>query len=488
MPRSRRDTEPVAQGSLEARLLAYVRTHHGDRAAALGEAGLRALVREAAARAAGFGLESEREVARYLELLLTFGENFDAPGGRVAAALSDPSRTEGQRLDRAFERAWRDRGLAVKQRVRQAFSERPAALEPLPAAEVRGAALSFTWTGRLKTSRARATVNGPHWQAGLDVAEGPGSTRPAALRMGSAAGASLTLRLDVCTGVGGTLRVSGRLGSLSLEGECPAGAGEHVVQLALSFRAGGGLQAGRGDVTWQVSGDGLPAPVALDNPARLECYVLLGWPAAFFEPAGVWVEALRFLFDQVGVAGLATPAQVVDAVARHCHGRHGVRYDTFHGAPAYGCSGTGGTFQLAAYLGAAKPVVNCYDQAGAVQSLCGALGVAANWFYLRPYGFIHTTDLVGVGACNNPFFSGNGSAATVGVNDRQRTAFANHAFAGLDGAVLDACAGPHTGSEDRAAYVSAAIDAGTTLYGLYRDFRPGTVPDIIHPDGVTKVV
>lgn len=487
MPRGRRKTELGAGSDFEARLLAYVRTHHGDRTAALGEAGLRALIRDGAARAQGFRLESEREICRYLELLLTFGQSFDAPGGRVAAALADPSKPDSKRLDLAFERAWKDRGAAVKQRIRQAFTDRRASLEPLPVAAVRGAALSFTWTGSLKISRARATVKGPHWQAGQDLAEGAGSARPAAVLAGGAAGASLTLRLDACAGIAGTLRVSGQLGPWSLEGECPARAGEHVVQLVLA-PLDGLLQAGRGDVAWQVSGEGLPAPVTLDNPTRLECYALLERPAAFFEPAGVWVEALRFLFDRVGVAGLAMPAQVVDKVARHCHGRHGVRYDTFHGAPAYGCSGTGGTFQLAAYLAAAKPVVNCYDQAGAVQSLAGALGVAANWFYLQPYGFIHTTDLVGVGPCNNPFFSGNGSAATVGTNDRKRSAFANHAFAGLGGKVVDACAGPHTGNEDRARYVSAAIDATTTLYSLYGDFRPGTVPDIMQPNGVTKVV
>ena len=125
---------------------------------------------------------------------------------------------------------------------------------------------------------------------------------------------------------------------------------------------------------WQLSGEGIDGPVALDNPVRLEWYALLGPPASFFEPAGVWVEALRFLYSQVGVGGLTTPAQVVARIARFCHGEHGLRYDTFHGAPAYGCSGTGGAFQLSAYLTAAKPVVNCYDQAGAVQTLSGSLG------------------------------------------------------------------------------------------------------------------
>src|SRR5574337_357236 len=127
MPRGRRKTELGAGSGFEARLLAYVRTHHGDRAAA---------------RAQGFRLASEREVCRYLELLLTFGKDFDTPGGRVAAALADPSKPASKRLDLAFERAWKARGGAVKQRIRQAFTDRLASLEPLPVAAVRGAALS----------------------------------------------------------------------------------------------------------------------------------------------------------------------------------------------------------------------------------------------------------------------------------------------------------------------------------------------------------
>lgn len=487
MPRGARESVVTPQGSFEARLLAHVQANFAERFASLGEHGVRTLIREGAARAAGCRLESEQEVCRYIELMLTFGGDFDAPGGRAAAALADPVKSDSRRLDLAFERAWRDRGLAAKKRVRLAFTSTPATLDPLPPAQVKGAALSFTWNSDIKLARTRATVSGPHWQSGLEVKEGAGSTRPAATLAGNAGGATLTLRLDVCTGMSGRLQVTGRLGALSLEGECPASAGEHVVGITLNPLPGS-LQAAQGDVVWQVNGAGLTSSVALDNPARLEWYALLGRSAAFFEPAGVWVEALRFLFGQVGVTGLATPAQVVEKVARYCHGSHGVRYDTFHGAPAYGCSGTGGAFQLGAYLTAAKPVVNCYDQAGAVQSLCGALGVVASWFFLRPYGFIHTTQLVGVGACNNPFFSNNGSSPTVGVNDRKRSAFANHAFAGLAGAVLDACAGPHTGNEDRGQYVSAAIDGATTLYTLYSNFRPGTAPDITQPDGVTKVV
>ena len=43
--------------------------------------------------------------------------------------------------------------------------------------------------------------------------------------------------------------------------------------------------------------------------------------------------------------------------------------------------------------------------------------------------------------------------------------------------ILDACAGPHTGSETPDQYVTASIDATPALYGS--GFRPGKASDII---------
>lgn len=89
--------------------------------------------------------------------------------------------------------------------------------------------------------------------------------------------------------------------------------------------------------------------IAVDDPAR------------FYDPPGVWVEALRFVCDTVGADGLKTGAEVVAKVATYLHGSHGLRYDTRRGASAYGVSGSGGIFELKDYLAAADQVVNCYD-------------------------------------------------------------------------------------------------------------------------------
>jgi hypothetical protein len=154
------------------------------------------------------------------------------------------------------------------------------------------------------------------------------------------------------------------------------------------------------------------------------------------------------------------------------------------GAPSYGVSYNGGAFLLDSYLKAALTVVNCYDQAGGIQSLCGAVGVYLTWYYLEPFGYLKTSNLIGVGSCNNPFFKSNGSKALVAAADPKRTGFGNHAFGGLTDKVLDACAGPHTGTETKAQYVSASVD-GTAA--LYKGWRPGTAADIATHSGVTSV-
>lgn len=81
-----------------------------------------------------------------------------------------------------------------------------------------------------------------------------------------------------------------------------------------------------------------------------------------------------------------------------------------------------------------------------------------------PFGYITSTTLIGwPGPCNTPFFISAGTAQSVGENDPARTGFGNHAFILFNGQIMDACAGPHVGTENKDAYVAAAIDTVTTL-------------------------
>jgi hypothetical protein len=362
------------------------------------------------------------------------------------------------------------------------------------AKQLKGKVKQVTWGGGIKVSSksglTRVTVPTPHWQEGTTINDGGGSLRPGVLLIGGIKGTGdTTLQVEITENVNvrGDGIVRGTLGSLEFEGRCPTAVGVHQVQAVFKTDPDsiGHLQ---GDVTWGIEVADLGGSVALANATRLEAFVVLDTPATFYGAPGVWVEALRFMCDRVGVTGLKTPADVAARTATYCHSSHGLIYDTYGGAPAYGGSGSGGTFKLEAYMAAALTVVNCYDQAGAVQSLCGATGTILTWYYLDPFGFINTTQLIGVGACNSPFYSSNGTPPMMPVNDPLRSAFGNHAFVGLGGKIVDACAGPHIGTETQAQYCSASIDSATTLYSLYVNFLPGTAAGMATPAGVTQVV
>jgi hypothetical protein len=137
------------------------------------------------------------------------------------------------------------------------------------------------------------------------------------------------------------------------------------------------------------------------------------------------------------------------------------------------------------YLLRAVPTCNCYDQCSAVHVLAGAVGVHLSWLYLDPYGFIKPTNLVGVGTCNNPFFS-SPRKKVVPWDDPDRSAFGNHAFPGPAGNAADACAGPHLGNETREEYLDASIDTRSELYSG-TGFHPGKLKDIVTKPDVQGV-
>jgi hypothetical protein len=173
----------------------------------------------------------------------------------------------------------------------------------------------------------------------------------------------------------------------------------------------------------------------------------------------------------------------------------------------------GGDMALLDYIRGVHKTVNCYDQAGAIQALCGAVGVAITWVYLEPYGYIKPTQLIGVGGgadCNNPFFMSNGSRRLMVGFDRDweqkgislydpylrfllenqwpdRTSFGNHAFGAIGYNIYDACAGPHTGSESGAQYCANAIDTTTTIYSYKKWIKFGTSKQIYSGGGVGTV-
>jgi hypothetical protein len=68
----------------------------------------------------------------------------------------------------------------------------------------------------------------------------------------------------------------------------------------------------------------------------------------------------------------------------------------------------------------------------------------------------------------------------------ERGGFGNHAFARNGGnKILDACGGPHTGSETPEQYVDASIDSTPALYGGRS--QPGKASDIVVEPDITEV-
>ena len=335
--------------------------------------------------------------------------------------------------------------------------------------------IEVTWLNGLDVAREKTKITAPHWKNGVAAVEEDepvkkqhyrtGSLKPAAYDLANTAkNAKLKVKVQVTRSeeqpADGLL--AGSLGEFEFEGRCPVSAGTHEVELKIKTMVDVAKHF-EGDVTWSLT---TTATVASLMPrTRLEVFVVLDTPAAYYT-TGVWAEALRFVFKKGAMANAKKPADVAERVTRLCHTTHRMTYDTVNGAPHFDSSNYGASaFRLMDYMareGDDNNTVNCYDQAAAIQSLAGAMGVALAWIYLDPYGFIKPANLVGVGLCNSPFFKGNGTQKIMPWDDPKRTGFGNHAFARLGAGILDACAGPRVGNETLRQYAEAGIDAKRT--------------------------
>jgi len=348
---------------------------------------------------------------------------------------------------------------------------------------------------KVKVALAKAAVPVPHWAEGADVEDGRFSKRPAVIVVkGSSAAGTLNVQaVEVkvqileCKNISGQGRLLGVLRDLTIEGECPLGVGTHTVQARIQ-ELPEGIQWIWGNMVWVLEVPSANHDWAL-NITRIEVFSILDTPIPVFQDdVGVWAEVLRFLCRFAGVVNVTDKRDAATRVTRYAHGSHRLFYDSAGGGRSlYGVGQRGGTFQLASYLARVSAYANCYDQAAAIQTLSGALGVKLSWVFLEPFGFIHATNLLGYGRCNNPFFLGNGTPQMVDRDDASRTPFGNHAFCAFEPKLLDACAGPHTGTEGYQEYVDASIDDGTLLYRLYRNFRAGVVTDMQWCGGVAGV-
>ena len=342
-----------------------------------------------------------------------------------------------------------------------------------------GEIIEVSWKSGIDTARAKTKIAAPHWKKGEAAEEdnkpdeqkySTGSKKPGVYLVKSKKGVdTFTVKVNISKSEGQPAegKLTAKLGNLTFEGKCPTSKGEHEVSVTIKDLPEV-LSHYEADVAWGLEVGNASFSVA--NKTRLELFVIFDKPMRFYTE-GVWAEALRFVFKNAKVGGSAKPEDAAKKVTTYCHTGHGMRYDTRMGGPAFfsGDPKSGAGFMSLRNYIIKKPgqdIVNCYDQAAAVQSLCGALGVNVEWTYLKPFGYIKTTNLVGVGSCNNPFFNGNGSTPVVASDSPKRTAFGNHAFVDYNGKIFDACAGPHTGTETPRKYLEASIDDARTAKEL----------------------
>jgi hypothetical protein len=348
--------------------------------------------------------------------------------------------------------------------------------------------LEVHWLSGIDAARNKTKITAPHWKLGDKVEEEDkadtmhfktGSQKPGVYLIAGKGVHDLKVKIKVIkSGLMGEATLRGKLGSLTLSGDFNASVGEHMVSMKIE-KPPKECQHIEGDATWMLDA-GSAGSKDLKDKTRLEVFFVLDKPMSFYTQ-GVWVEALRLAFSKASVIGVTEPSKVAAGVTKYCHTGHGMKYDTRRGAPAFfgGSPKTGvGDMSLWNYiLKTPSNIVNCYDQAAVVQAFSGALGVKVDWHYLAPYGYINTTNLIGVGSCNNPFFNSNGSTPVVASDSPNRTAFGNHAFIGFNGKIFDSCAGPHAGSETPRKYLENAIDDVRTIkeIGLSSMTPPATL-------------
>jgi len=369
--------------------------------------------------------------------------------------------------------------------------------------EIEGKILSVTWKSGIKVSKGKQLIKGPHWKKGENVNDDDDCSIRAAVYLinkSQKGNQDVDVQIEIKSlNISGNAKLTGSIGNLSIEGECKkTSTGIHNVTAKIK-ELPDSISWNKGDIQWGLEVPAINRTIIMKNRTRVEVFTILDTPGSFYKK-GVWVEALRFLCNKkVNIINEKEVPEVFKKITEYCHTSHGLKYDTLSGESLYVSSkyggALGGTFKLDNYIKASLKTVNCYDQAGAIQALSGALGIKAIWCFqcLQPkiFGFIKKTNLIGVGDCNNPFFKSNGSKEIVPDNDPERTSFSNHAFCKLESKIFDACAGPHLGTENAKQYLDSSVDYKETKR---RNEIAGIASDILYQDidkevtGITKVV
>jgi hypothetical protein len=342
------------------------------------------------------------------------------------------------------------------------------------------------------------------------TADGDGSTRPGVFIINDSGHRNkLAVELEIAhPGSHNDLRLTGELEGITFTAEIPACESKKNVRVeAFCQDRPASFKRIRGNMKWRLEYRESKANITMElEETRLEIFWVYGYPGKMYKK-GVWVEVLRLL--DVECLGLEEKKDIIRRIVNYCHSGAGLRYDNFLSMSFFGLTGTGGAFQLEAFLENAHPFCNCYDQTAALQTLLGALGIHVQWVYMDSFGCIHEVNLAGRGRCNNTNFfwkfdSGVASESLPELLPRYhdgRMGFGNHTFClwkpESDGVILDTSIGPYMADEIKKnfttgykqVYLDAAVDKAGDLYLPVGDRqRPGGLTDMdASCPGVTDV-
>ena len=217
-----------------------------------------------------------------------------------------------------------------------------------------------------------------------------------------------------------------------------------------------------------------------------------------------WASALDFAC--LTAKGARSADAALTAITQKLFSNMGFEYDTMWGTTQFYDSEEK-YFKLSQYLSDGGGIVNCYDQALGVVSLGNILGAESHVVGVKPLGYIETGDLVGVGRCNNPIYTGperwrrrcriEGEVTTRVVyvprspmaseDTIDRSMFDSHGFAVSGGLVFDACIGPFCGEHDVTNYLNQVVDQTTEDERLNGFFAPDSERRIINESPVFEV-
>jgi len=202
------------------------------------------------------------------------------------------------------------------------------------------------------------------------------------------------------------------------------------------------------------------------------------WKEEYGNKQNPWTSALDFAieFFYCDTIGSTTPELAAYMITWYLFNNY--VYDTDKGSSGYltdlGHSVLEDTpyvfhnnLDLNRYMYNPVKLVNCTDQAAALESIAAVLGIDAKAVRTRlSFGYINTIDIAGVGPCNNPFFNDSGYTNQPIVNSDfidsdGRSYFGFHAFVQINNKIYDATAGPNLGEYDLMTYISNTVDSST---------------------------